>query len=279
MDLGETTSENSRAKEIDVGEDSLKMTNVILDLPSKPGLQFDNRESTNATKWAFEQLIGQKQYLTTIEIKAGNEQGNKPYFILPNSWDTIVDLHFRKFKDLFFLRSWKWHLLFEVRSNFQQVGMISVVFVNCPVSAFPYVTGGPITYVESNLTDITKAGKKGIPDPNLLSEHSIFNLASIVQLPHKHLMLGENHNLDVTLNWLSPFKSSFRNVVPLIPANIYADSYPHHSTTDYDMGFIYLNNPIPLQVGTGVDGTCTVRVYSQLTDIEYSGYCPTDDIL
>jgi len=282
IDPGETQTDSSRAKEIDSGAPEQNMQNVILDLPSKPGLQFDNRESVNATKWAFEQLIGQKQYLTTIEVKDGNSSAiddGKVLFILPNTWETIANLHFRKFKNLFFLKSWKWHLTFEIRSNFQEFGMLSIVAVNCPVSAFPYITGGPICWVDHKLTDIETAGKKGLPSNDLITAHSIFKLGSIVQLPHKHIMLGENHNVNVSMNWLSPFKSSFRNTVPLLSANIYNDDFPSEYNNDYDMGFIYLANPIPLTTASGVTPNCTIRVWSQLTDVEYGGYCPTDEIL
>lgn len=276
--MEEAPTDSSRAKEIDSGVAPLHMENVILNLPFKDGLQFDNRESVNAIKWAFEQLVSQKQYLTTVTIPM---QGNakQPYFIMPNSWDVILDLHFRKFRNLFFMTSWKWNLTFEIRSNFQQVGMLSIVFVNCPVSALPYLTGSPLIHVENKLTDINEAGKKGVPSEGVNGEHSVFELASIVQLPHKHIMLGENQNVSVVMNWLSPYKSSFRNVSPVPQYSIHGDQLIEANNPIYDMGFIYLNNPIPLNCASGADSNCTVRVWSHLTDVEYAGYCPTDTII
>lgn len=273
MEEPATNTESSRAKEIDAGLIPLQMQNVILDMPSKPGIQFDNRESVNATKWAFEQLVSQKQYLTTFTLPFQTKTPDKPLFIMPNSWKAITDIHFRQFTDLFFFKSWKWHLTFEIRSNFQQVGMISIAFVNCPVNAFPYITGSPLTYVDSSLTSTITPGLNGIPD-DTLRDHSIFNLHSIVQLPHKHVMLGENQQVNVTMNWLSPFKSAFGQYSGSKP-----DKQSNPNDPIYDMGFLFVTNPIPLNCAAGADANCTVRVWSQLTDVEYSGYCPTDSII
>lgn len=272
----ESNVDSSRAKEIDHGTIPLKMQNVILGLPSKPGLQFGDRSSVNAIKWAYEQIVSQKQLLTTVSIA---KDISKPIFILENSWRAIQKIHFRNLTDLFFLKSWKWHLTFEFRSNFQQVGMASIVFVNAPQSAIPYLTGSPVSNVDGVLTSYDTPGKIGIPDSSVKLTHNLFSLSSAVQLPHTHVMLGEKQDVECTLNWISPFSSSFKQVNPYGDQSIYADSYPNPNDLQYDMGFIYLFVPIPMNYATGVDPNCTVRIWSHLTDVEYAGYTPDDRII
>lgn len=271
----EPNIDNSRAKEIDHGTIPLKMQNVILGLPEKPGIQFGNRESVNSIKWAYEQLVSQKQLLCTVPITVGGPN-NFPIFLLQNSWTTIMNIHFRNLSDVFFLKSWKWHLTFEFRSNFQQVGMATIAYVNAPMSAIPYLTSNPITWVDGAPSSSTTPGRNGIPT-NVLS-HSLFSLSSAVQLPHIHVMLGEKQDVECTLNWVSPFKSAFKNVDPYVKSPIYGN-LPNPNDPQYDMGFIYLFTPVPMTVSTGVDPNCTVRIWSHLTDVEYAGYTPDDTVI
>lgn len=267
--------DSSRAKEIDHGTTPITMQNVILGLPEKPGVQFGNRESVNSIKWAYEQLVSQKQLLCTVPIVKG-ANASSPLFMLQNSWKTIMDIHFRNLSDIFFLKSWKWHLTFEFRSNFQQVGMATIAYVNAPLSAIPYLTGSPITYVDTLPSSSTNPGANGIP-ANIQS-HSLFTLSSAIQLPHVHVMLGEKQDVQCTLNWVSPFKSSFKNVDPYGSKSVYGN-LPNPSDPQYDMGFVYLFVPVPMDYALGVDPNCTVRIWSHLTDVEYAGYTPDDTLL
>lgn len=273
----ESNEDRSRAKEIDSGTLPMKMENVYLGLPEKPGIQFDDRSSVNATKWAFEQLVSQKQLLCTFEIPS-QQSASKPYFLLANNWRNIVKIHFRNLKDLFFVKSWKWHLQFQFRSNFQEVGMASIVYCNCPLSAIPYITGSPIEYVDGLVSPITKPGQNGIPNNIVNAMHPLFTLEAANQLPHTHVMFGENQDIDVTMNWLSPFKAGFPDKEYAYLSK-YQDSVPDPNDPGYDMGFIYLFTPVPLTTASGYEPNLTVRVWSHLTDVEYAGYVPTDSIL
>lgn len=278
MDIIQTEEEVldiSRAKEIGHGTVPLPMTSAILNSTPAPGTGFDNRASVNATKWAFEQLISQKQLMTTIDIPL-NGPGNKPLFIFQNSWNNIYKLHFRNLVDLFFLKSWKWHLTFEFRSNFQEVGMMSIAYANVPLDAVPYLTSQPINYVDYQVSTNDSPGKNGLPLSNL--QHSLYGLRSINQLPHKHVMLGENQDVQCTFEWLSPFKAGFKKVEPFQAPSIYAD-LANPNDPLYDMGFVYLVNTIPLTTAAGVTPHASVRIWSHLTDVEYAGYCPDDTII
>lgn len=278
MDIIQPTEEQiepSRAKEIGHGTIPLSMTSTLLNIPSAPGTGFDNRASVNATKWAFEQLISQKQLMTTINIPL-NGSATKPLFLFQNSWFNIYNLHFRNLLDLFFLKSWKWHLTFEFRSNFQEVGMMSLAYANVPMDAVPYLTGSAITYVDTLPSKNDSPGKNGVP--NTLLDNPLFTLRSMNQLPHKHVMLGENQDVECTFEWLSPFKAAYKRMEVHEPPSVYAD-LANPNDPFYDMGFIYLINTIPLTTASGVTPHASVRIWSHLTDVEYAGYCPSDDII
>lgn len=275
----ESNETNSRAKEIDHGTIPLPMENVMLNMPVKPGNQFDDRSSVSAIKWAYEQLVSQKQLLTTISIPVGGIK-DKCIFILENSWKNILDIHFRNLKDLFFLKSWKWHLTFELRSNFQQVGMISINYCNLPQDAIPYITSEWLAPVDNRISKISPNGQIGQPANDILTQnHDLFNFATTQQLPHTLLMLGENQDVSCTLNWLSPFKSTFIDPNPSDPDSITGFAVKPFSNPYYDMGFVYVTIPVPMTISSGVDPNCTLRIWSQLTDVEYSGYIPDDTII
>lgn len=282
MEILQTTvpnEDNSRAKEIDHGNVPLPMENVMLNLPFKSGQQFDDRSSVSAIKWAYEQLISQKQLLTTIDIPVQGSP-NECIFLLTNSWKTITDIHFRNLKDLFFVKSWKWHLTFELRSNFQQVGMISINYCNLPQDSIPYLTTNWLSPVDTSPFVDSPNGQIGLPSSSgiVTKNHDLFNFAITQQLPHTLLMLGENQNVNCTLNWLSPFKSAFNDVTPY-DTGILSNEIPEFSNPYYDMGFIYVTVPVPLYMAMGVEPNCTLRVWSQLTDVEYAGYIPDDSII
>lgn len=268
--------EKSRAKEIGHGTIPLPMQSNMLNIPSAPGTAFDDRSSVNAIKWAFEQLVSQKQLMTTISIPT-NANTTKPLFLFQNSWDNIQKLHFRNLVDLFFVKSWKWHLTFEFRSNFQEVGMMSIAYANIPLDAAPYLTGKPISNVEALPSNNQKPGQNGVP-LNVL-DNPLFNLRSMNQLPHVHVMLGENQDVQCTFDWLSPFKAAYKRINPFVDGTAYTDKVINSNDPFYDMGFVYLINTIPLTTASGVTPHASVRIWSHLTDVEYAGYDPDDTII
>ncbi|ULG21219.1 putative capsid protein [Anoplolepis gracilipes virus 3] len=274
----EESIDKSRAKEIGHGTIPLPMESNMLNIPSAPGSAFDDRSSVIATKWAFEQLVSQKQLMTTIAIPT-NGTGTTPLFLFQNSWNNIQKLHFRNLSDLFFLKSWKWHLTFEFRSNFQEVGMMTIAYANVPLDAIPYLTSAPISYVDTQITKNDTPGQNGLVTAANITNHSLFSLTSMNQLPHVHVMLGENQDVECTFDWLSPFKSSFTRIKPFNPNYVFGDKYQDPNDPLYDMGFVYLVNTIPLTTASGVTPHATVRIWSHLTDVEYSGYVPQDNII
>lgn len=264
----------SRAKEIDHGTLPLALENVILGLPTKPGIQFDDRSSVNATKWTYDQLVSQKQLIGTYQINTSTDP-KKPVFAMRNSWKTIRDLHFRTLDSAFFFKSWKWHLTFEFRSNFQQVGMMTLSYVNLPADAAPYIIGEPISFIGQKPEVGTKSKNIGYRTTVLDT------LETIYQLPHTLIMMGEDQDVECCFNWLSPFKSAFSDKI----YNPYSNDgtpwppFEDNSYEDYDMGMIRLHVPVPMTLATGVDPNLTIRVWSHLSDVEYAGYIPQDSIL
>lgn len=270
---------DSRAKEINQGTLPMSLQNVMLGLPMKPGIQFDNQSSVKATPWSYDQLVSQKQLLGVFNINTTTPTSN-PVFALRNSWENIRRLHFKSLDALFYFKSWKWKLKFEFRSNFQQVGMMTLSYVNCPSDALVYLQG----FRQSDVGKEPRAGRlireSEFPAGQYITG-PLDTLQTIYQLPHTLIMMGEDQDVECTFNWLSPFKSSFSDRIenpwgPTVPEwPIWEDP----SISSYDMGMIRLHVPVQMTVSQGVNQNLTVRVYSELTDINYAGYVPQDNLV
>ncbi|UUV42133.1 MAG: putative capsid protein [Macrobrachium rosenbergii virus 2] len=235
------TEIKARAKEFDTGPVPLSMENVILGLPSKPGPSVDNLGSVLANSWNLTEYIGQRKFVKCVDITPSSTT-IEPLWQYHHTFSQVVVDHFRKFVGTFALRSWKLNFHFEFRSNFQQVGMLMVVYHNMPSNFRKYM----------------------YPD-------RVFNQFVVQsQLPHKFIMMGEDQDLVVGLNWLSPFKASTAGEVFSHPSG------DEHN--DYEMGEISLWAPFAMQVASGVTANkMTVRIWSYLTDITLAGYTPSND--
>jgi hypothetical protein len=265
----------SRAKEFDHGTIPMQMANVMLGLPTKPGPSFDDRSSVSATNWTFDQLVSQRVLLTTFNLTPADGGFNTPpKFILQNSWENIRNIHFRTLDPLFFLKSWKWHLTFQFRSNFQQVGLMAISYVNLPLDTYPYITGEPQCPVEMT-PSFMELGRYG--NSTLTDAHPLDSPEAIYQLPHTLISMGEDQDVECTFNWLSPFKAAFDYINPKPNFLAYQDKYPEPAVAIYDMGNVRFHVLVPMTLATGVSGNeLTVRVWSHLSDVEYAGYVPTD---
>nr|WAL01500.1 structural protein [Electric ant polycipivirus 2] len=236
----------SRATEIDTGALPLPMENVLLGLPQKPEMAIE-RLSVSSTPWSFSDIVSQKKLFNTITVTPDTPT-DLPLYIFKNSWDNVYKNHFRSFKDFFLLKSFTLNFLFEFRSNFQQVGMFNIVYSNIPQNLISYLVGYE-NFVSYSLQ---------------------------TQLPHRKVFMGEDSDVHIQLKWVSPFKSG------LATERYYPDvdrSEGGYTTSDdYDMGSLYLYLPFGMNVSTGVDSTMTVRVWSYLTDVDYSGYTINDNL-
>lgn len=233
--------EKARAKEIDSGTYPLSMENVILGLPYKPNSTILDQGSVSAQKWTYGDLVSQRKLITTLSVSSAN-YANSELWSFTNSWHNVHNTHFRTLQDLFLAKSWTLNFEFEFRSNFQQVGMFCVSYCNVPKRLIPYLYT-PYFY--------------------------FYNQQCM--LPHRNVFAGEDQNLKISLKWNSPLKASL--------SDYYAgesSTGSHPNADDYDMGWIMLTNPAPIQVAQGVDNTMTIRIWSWLSDIEYAGYYPTD---
>lgn len=246
-----TSSQNtiqSRAKEIDDGIPPSPMENVLLGLPTKPNSDILDEGSATSRPWTFQEFIAQKKLLADIPVNA-NTTGK--IFEFRNTWSNIVNLHFRSLKDLFILKSWNVDLLFEFRSNFQQVGQFLLSYSPCPKSAIEYLVG----------------------------EEEFYTYQMQTQLSHRKIFMGEDMNYTIKLKWLSPHKSSLYSQLLNTDDTVGETGELKFVPDDYDMGFITLSIPFQMQVATGVVSDMNVRVWSYLTDVQYAGYNPTDKIL
>lgn len=261
---------NSRAKEIDHGTLPVPMTNAILGLPTKPGNQFDDRSSISATKWTYDQLAGQRNLIDTFSINK-NTDAVKPVFVFPFTWKQINKTFFNSLAKLFYFKSFKLNFCFQFRSNFQQVGMMTISYSNYPFSAIPYIFGQK---ANTPYTPITTGNGEEMLYPKIMDRYfttELDSMKAIYQLPHTLVMMGEDQDVNVGINWLSPFKAGFDNVDK-------SSAAAYYYTNDYDMGNIRLHVPIKMNTAAGVSDVLTVRVYGWISDLEYSGYTPDDTL-
>lgn len=238
---------DSRAKELDTGAIPLSMENVILGIPQK-FVEFRDLASVIANDWSFKELISQKKLYKTITINGSSTSGIIELF--RNSWNEVIKYHFNTMKDVFLLKSWTLNYLFEVRSNFQQVGMMNLFYTNIPQILIPYIVNG----------------------------NRFASFQTQTQLPHRKVFFGEDSDILVSLKWLSPWKSSLPDYHYFyssadVPGN-------DKMYDDYDMGTLYLSVPYPMEVAAGVSANkTTIRVWTFLSDLEYSGYNISDNVV
>nr|UMO75663.1 MAG: putative capsid protein 1 [Polycipiviridae sp.] len=265
---------NSRAKEIDHGTVPVPMSNAILGMPTKPGNQFDDRSSIKAMKWTFDQLVGQKQLIDTITI---NKQTDtlKPAFLFRNSWNQINSRFFNNLASLFYLKSFKLNFGFQFRSNFQQVGMMALSYCNYPTDSIPYLFGD---YQLPAVLTKTAVSNHAYDWPAILDIYKtgmLDTMRAIYQLPHVFVMMGEDQDVPISINWVSPFKAGFHDNYET--SNDATQRFEYFNN-DYDMGMLRLHVPIKMSTAQGVTDTLTVRIYGWISDIEYSGYSPSDSL-
>ncbi|UCR92512.1 MAG: hypothetical protein [Apis polycipivirus] len=265
-------STNSRAKEIDHGTIPLPMTNAILGMPTKPGIQKDDQSSVSAPKWSYDQLVGQKKLIFTKTIDS-NTDATKPFFVFRNSWRDIWKVHFNSLNSIFMYKSWTVKFLIQVRSSFQQIGMLAVSYTNIPADATGYLLNSDTFTLPPYLLDVDQ---DELCFPNTEKYYQVTELDSmraIYQLPHTLIPMGEDQDVMVSLNWVSPFKTSMDAFNP----NVKFNSHDHLTTfnNNYDMGTLRIHAPIKLKPVSGA-GSLTVRVYSWLENLEYAGWSPTD---
>lgn len=246
-----TISQNtisSRAKEIDDGVPPSSMENAILGLPYKPNSEIIDENSAVSQKWSFQDIISQKKLVADIPVDTSTTGVIWEY---RNTWSNVIKNHFRNLKDLFLLKSWNLAFVFEFRSNFQQVGQFLVSYSNCP----------------RPLVDL------------LVTEGDFAKYELQTQLPHRKIFMGEDQNLIVQLKWNSPHKSSIYSILMDYANTVDETGEIPYIPDDYDMGFIQLSVPFKMEVAAGVISTMNVRIWSYLTDLQYSGYTPSDSII
>ena len=245
----------------------------------------DDQSSVSAPKWSFDQLVSQKKLLTTLKIDSNTnkDHGNKPVFVFQNTWRNIWKIHFNSLNSIFLFKSWRVNFSFQFRSNFQQVGMMALSYSNYPIDSIPYLMNtlqSPAYQIDSDF-DQNGAVYPWLQDNYLVTE--LDDLRAIYQLPHTLVFMGEDQDVNVKLEWLSPYKASidswnykkdFNPKTPLPGGKVGPTTY----NNDYDMGTLRLHVPVPMRVSTGVTDTLTVRVYTWLDNLEYSGYVPTDSL-
>lgn len=233
-------TETLRAKEIDTGAIPLSMENIMLGLPQKP---VENRSfsSAIAPQWTYEELQSQCKLVKTLAI---NTSTTGEIWSFKHTWRNVEQLHFRTLTNLFLLRSWKLNFIFEFRSNFQHVGLMNIVFNNMPLALHDYIPG----------------------------KQHVDSFPLQVQLPHRLVSMGEDVNVHIGLNWLSPFIAA--------PSKLYKTNEPANLLyDDYDMGTLKLYVPYPMEVATGVVENMSVRIWSYLSDVTYAGYNISDSII
>lgn len=247
--MDSNTEISNRATELQTGAIPLEADTVTLSLPRKP--IFDSKQSTVSNSWSLEELLSQPKLLKTIKITADTSGEIWRY---KHNWRNVWIDHFRSLRKLFPIKSWTLNFIFQFRSNFQQVGMFNLYYTNIPDALQNYLIGDD-----------------GRDDSNLSKfDHQC-------QLPHKFIMMGEDHDVHMPLEWNSPFASSI-DPYDYVPGSAQI-SDEEGKFEDYDMGTAVLTVPFKMETATGVDSNMSVRIWTYLTNVTYAGYKPYDQII
>lgn len=231
----------SRAKEIDTGATPLSMSDVLLDLPETTGNPHDISTVTTAP-WDVKSLLSQKILLATIDVSPSTPE-NQPIWEFVNSYRSILSARFFAGELAQMFTSFSWTLCFkiEVRSNFQQVGLIALSYSNCPYILERYL---------SNYGQPT-------------------GFATILQLPHKLIPMGEDTDVEVKFAWNSSAKAA---------QNHHFTYNEDKSIDDYQMGTFRITVPYKMETAAGVNPNLTIRIWGYLEDVTLGGYQPRDSV-
>lgn len=230
----------SRAKEIDTGAIPLPFSNVLFGLPYKPDPATNDTRGISAPKWDYGDLISQKKLVTTLSINTDSEGEIWSFW---NTWQNVVDLHVGSLKRIMMMRHWDLNFLFEIRSNFQQVGQLVILYSNAPKHAAQFLR------------------------PNWQIRY-----ANQCQLPHIKVLMGEDVDVPLTIKWNSPLKGE-------TDSEFESSDSGYAYSPGYDMGEIKLLVPFKMQVAKDVWPTMSVRIWSWLSSTTYGGYMGKDSII
>ena len=231
----------SRAKEIDTGATPLSMGDVLLDLPQTPGNPHDI-STVSTVPWDVKDLLSQKILLANLNVDPSTSE-TAPVWEFVNSYRSMIAARFFAGDLANMFSSFSWTLCFkiEIRSNFQQVGLIALSYSNCPYILERYL---------SNFGQPT-------------------NFASILQLPHKLIPMGEDTDVEVKFLWNSNAKAA---------QNSHFTRKEDLSIDDYQMGTFRIMVPYKMETAAGVNQNLTIRVWGYLEDLVIGGYQPRDSV-
>nr|QIC52834.1 MAG: hypothetical protein [Apple picorna-like virus 1] len=237
-------------KDLDVAETVKTLTDTPTTIPtSGPGLHVQN--AYLAAK-SLSELLGQKKQVGVIRVTNGMNAGTH-ISTISYDYNYAMNNHFGN-GDLAnntatkFFKGFRANLkvTYEVTSMFQQQGALILNAINIP----------PILY--NNMS---------------FSKVNIYNLA---KLPRRFLTLGHNGTYEAVIPWESNLKfwpfSNFASEV--LPQDMVSGDLGTSSSSYNSNGSLILRVFAPMKVGPTATDFCQVRIYSQLTNIEFCVYSP-----
>jgi hypothetical protein len=239
-------------KDLDVAEPIKTLIDTPATVPTGgPGLHTQN--AYMAAK-SLSELLGQKKQSGVIRVTNGMNAGTH-ISTIAYDFPYVVNTHFGNNVNLAlntatkFFKGFRANLkvTYEVTSMFQQQGSLILNAINMPSVLF------------NNMS---------------FSKTNIYNLS---KLPRRFITLGHDGTYEATIPWESNLK-----FWPF--SNFYADTSTLSLITEdravnqYNSnGMLVLRVFSPLQVSENVTDFAQVRIYTQLTNIEFCVYSPVQD--
>lgn len=247
----EKPTTESRAFSDESGATPLTMESSIAQLPRMIDPMASHHQDSSHSSWNLTELLSQKRLIGTFPVSSSHTTGTK-IWSFRHTYANVAAIFFtNRIDELFSLFSWKINFVLEFRSNFQQVGQVLVTQHHIPKAIIPFLTG---------------------LDEDTITKRYFY----MTMLPHVKVPLGEDTDVNVTMDWNSPMGA------PATRKNAY-EQYGQDATpwtpSSYDMGSLYVTVGAQMQIAPKVNPNAYVRVWAYLTDLKYAAYTPLDQVL
>lgn len=229
----------TKTKDLQTAEIPKEISHRLENVSINPSM---DKSSVDAQIWRFNEILGVKRHITTVDIDPTMTVGTNVYSF-ENTPRNVLSL-FNATNLSNYFAFFRYNLVFniEVQSTFQQVGALAAIQTNISTSS------------------------NTLPWLGLTSSSLSFDSQSVVTiLPHDFITLGHNGFYKITMPW-----NCSRTMLPAGSSSQSGSGLLH----DYDLGAFYISIFSPMIIASNVNSTASVRILAHLENIEYSGYRP-----
>lgn len=232
----------TKSKDLQTAEIPKMISHRIENISINPSF---SKENMDATVWRFNEILGVKRHIVTVDIDPTLAVGDLIYSFVNTPRNVLNLFDASNLASYFAYFRYNVVFNFELQSTFQQVGALVVNQLN----------------VDRNSPMLPWTGI--VASALSLSSQSVSTI-----LPHDFITLGHNGFYKITMPW-----NCSRNMLPS-GASATEVTNSRGLLHDYDLGALYVSIFSPMLVASSVYSTASLRILAHLENIEYSGFRP-----